>query len=91
MIVAAAMISCKNETKEAVESTEQVVMLEYQCPMKCEGDKTYTEKDTKCPVCGMALKEVAAEAMHTQEMPTEDSEQDEEHDEEMHSEENHDQ
>ena len=29
----------------------------YQCPMKCEGDKTYTEVG-KCPVCKMNLKEV---------------------------------
>lgn len=27
----------------------------YQCPMKCEGDKTYSDKDTKCPVCEMGL------------------------------------
>ncbi len=29
----------------------------YQCPMKCEGDKTYTEAGN-CPVCKMNLKEV---------------------------------
>ena len=29
----------------------------YQCPMKCEGEKTY-DKPGKCPVCGMNLKEV---------------------------------
>ena len=27
----------------------------YQCPMKCEGEKTYT-KEGKCPVCNMNLK-----------------------------------
>jgi transcription initiation factor IIE alpha subunit len=27
----------------------------YQCPMKCEGDKTYTKKG-KCPKCTMDLK-----------------------------------
>lgn len=26
----------------------------YQCPMKCEGDKTYSEPG-RCPVCGMFL------------------------------------
>ncbi len=31
----------------------------YQCPMKCEGDKTYS-KAGKCPVCNMNLKEVKA-------------------------------
>lgn len=29
----------------------------YQCPMKCEGEKTYAEAG-KCPVCKMDLKEV---------------------------------
>lgn len=29
----------------------------YQCPMKCEGDKTY-DKAGKCPACGMDLEEV---------------------------------
>ncbi|MBZ0205715.1 MAG: hypothetical protein K8H89_05285 [Flavobacteriales bacterium] len=29
----------------------------YQCPMKCEGDKTYAEA-APCPVCKMNLKEV---------------------------------
>ena len=29
----------------------------FACPMKCEGDKTYT-KEGKCPKCGMDLKEV---------------------------------
>ena len=29
----------------------------YQCPMKCEGDKTYSEEGS-CPVCGMDLVEV---------------------------------
>ena len=27
----------------------------YQCPMKCEGNKTYSDKDTRCPVCEMGL------------------------------------
>ena len=29
----------------------------YQCPMKCEGDKTYAEAGN-CPVCKMELKKV---------------------------------
>ena len=33
----------------------------YQCPMKCEGDKTY-DAPGKCPVCGMDLKPVEAVA-----------------------------
>lgn len=27
----------------------------YQCPMKCEGDKTY-DKANECPVCGMDME-----------------------------------
>jgi acetolactate decarboxylase len=29
----------------------------YQCPMKCEGEKTYS-KPGKCPICGMNLAEI---------------------------------
>ncbi len=35
----------------------ETAMASYQCPMKCEGDKTYTEKE-KCPKCGMEMEEV---------------------------------
>lgn len=35
----------------------------YQCPMKCEGDKTYSAPG-KCPKCNMALKEVAGKGPH---------------------------
>jgi len=52
----------KEETKEAVEETkqEEVAMATYQCPMKCEGDKTY-DKPGQCPTCKMDLAEVKAE------------------------------
>ena len=60
LITAVTITSCKNDNKKA-ETPEEVALTEYQCPMKCEGDKTYTDKDQKCPVCGMALKEVAHE------------------------------
>jgi Cu2+-exporting ATPase len=30
----------------------------YQCPMKCEGDKTY-DKPGNCPVCQMQMKKVS--------------------------------
>ena len=41
--------SCKNDTKSA-----EVV---YECPMHCEGDKTYDKPGT-CPVCKMDLTAV---------------------------------
>lgn len=40
---------------------DKMAVAEYQCPMKCEGDKTYADKDAKCPKCNMALKEVKHE------------------------------
>ena len=68
-IMGVSLTACKNETKEETKSeevtksekeskSEEIAKVEYQCPMKCEGDKTYTDKDVKCPVCGMGLKEV---------------------------------
>ena len=44
------------ESSETHEHSE-TAMTHYQCPMKCEGDKTYTEKQ-KCPKCGMDMEEV---------------------------------
>lgn len=43
--------SC-TESTSSVQSSEQ---KKYECPMKCEGDKTYGEPG-KCPKCGMALE-----------------------------------
>lgn len=34
---------------------QKFVAAVYQCPMKCEGEKTY-DKPGKCPKCGMELK-----------------------------------
>lgn len=42
------LVSCKNETND---------VLLYQCPMKCEGEKTYSEKGS-CPICNMDLKPI---------------------------------
>ncbi len=53
----------KKEVKEEVEETmrdEDVAMATYQCPMKCEGDKTYG-KPGQCPTCKMDLKEVKSD------------------------------
>ena len=43
----------------AEEKDAEIAMASYQCPMKCEGDKTYSEEGT-CPVCKMKLKELAS-------------------------------
>jgi len=52
----------KEEVKEVVEEnkTEEIALAIYQCPMKCEGDKTY-DKPGQCPTCEMDLAEVKAE------------------------------
>jgi hypothetical protein len=50
--------ACKSEKKEVEKeqvSTDKVKTV-YQCPMKCEKEKTY-EKEGICPVCEMKLRE----------------------------------
>jgi len=47
-LVGVTATSCKSEKKEVVKAV-------YYCPMECEGDKTYEDKDAKCPDCGMNL------------------------------------
>ena len=49
-ITAAGAQSSKTKTKPTTAAT-----VVYQCPMKCEGEKTYS-KAGKCPVCNMNLK-----------------------------------
>ena len=53
--------SCKSDKKEVkkeeVTSSKKETLAEnvYQCPMKCEKEKTYDKKG-KCPVCEMDLR-----------------------------------
>ena len=65
--------SCKSETKKETEEVttevveevkeikeevkEEMAKATYQCPMKCEEDKTY-DASGQCPTCKMDLKEV---------------------------------
>lgn len=47
-----------NENKEELhDHSDDLATAEYQCPMKCEDEKTYSEPGN-CPECKMALKEV---------------------------------
>ena len=48
------------QTKKSKTVKHQHTMA-YQCPMKCEGDKTYA-KAGKCPVCNMQMKSVTKQA-----------------------------
>ena len=36
----------------------------FQCPMKCEGEKTY-DSPGNCPVCNMKMVPVQDESMHS--------------------------
>jgi hypothetical protein len=58
-MAALSFVSCKEEAKE--ETTEEMQMASYVCPMDCEKGKTY-EAAGKCPVCEMDL--VAFEDAH---------------------------
>ncbi len=56
--------SGNSEIKTENTATEQIVSAKYQCPMKCEGEKTY-DKPGQCPVCNMDLKKLAAPHEHS--------------------------
>jgi hypothetical protein len=49
----------KSKQVKKAEKSEKAVKYDkkeaYQCPMKCEGEKTYSKKG-KCPACTMDLK-----------------------------------
>ncbi|MGB1308347.1 MAG: SCO family protein [Oceanihabitans sp.] len=60
--VAVTLVACKNDKSNTITS-ETVV---YQCPMQCEGDKTYTEK-ASCPVCKMDLQPLETKALKVEE------------------------
>ena len=58
--MAIAAIFCITTVNAQIKKTKTVKhqhSMSYQCPMKCEGDKTYA-KAGKCPVCNMELKAV---------------------------------
>lgn len=47
-----ALCAQSSKTTDKIVTADTVV---YQCPMKCEGGKTY-EKAGNCPTCNMSLK-----------------------------------
>lgn len=62
-VMAIATIFCTGIANAQTKKTKTVKhqhSMAYQCPMKCEGAKTYS-KAGKCPVCNMDLKAVAKE------------------------------
>lgn len=55
MMMAGVFGSMAQETAKVEKKETTVAKEAYQCPMKCEGTKTYAKKG-KCPSCGMELK-----------------------------------
>ena len=49
------------QSTKTINKTVTADTVVYQCPMKCEGEKTYA-KAGKCPQCGMNLKAKAKPA-----------------------------
>lgn len=47
-----------------MEKEDEKTTSSYSCPMKCEGEKTYT-KAGDCPKCGMKLKATKKEEDHS--------------------------
>ena len=50
------IVSCNNEVND---------VPPYQCPMKCEGEKTYAKKGS-CPICKMDIKPVAKRVLQSE-------------------------
>lgn len=59
IIAIAFLASCGGDADKAKTDSvnANVAAVKYQCPMKCEGDKTY-DAAGKCPMCQMDTKEV---------------------------------
>lgn len=54
--------ACNQDTKNsentsAPDATSSPVAETYQCPMKCQGDTTYTQAG-QCPICKMDLEKI---------------------------------
>ena len=61
LMMTAITTSCSGSEKENTEQTNESGT--YQCPMKCEGDKTYSQPG-QCPVCNMDLEKVEDHSAH---------------------------
>ena len=55
------ILSCQPKKENHSQHTESSEA--WQCPMKCEGDKTYSQAGT-CPVCNMSLEKVESQPGH---------------------------
>jgi len=68
LVLLMVVTSCKSDASK----TSDRALVMYQCPMQCEGDKTYDEAGS-CPVCNMDLKqlETASKDIETDEISEE--------------------
>lgn len=62
LIAATALVACnsKSTTKETPKTlvvASDTASIKYQCPMKCQGDTSYTTAG-QCPVCEMDLEKL---------------------------------
>lgn len=57
VIVIAALVIVGNMAIGCASDKKDLAKTEFYCPMKCEGEVTYVDKDKKCPVCKMTLVE----------------------------------
>ena len=65
------ILSCQPKKENHSQHTESTEA--WQCPMKCQGDKTYSQVGT-CPVCNMSLEKVESQPGHDHaEMEQDDS------------------
>lgn len=62
--------SNNSETKTEYSASEESATVQYQCPMKCEGDKKY-DRPGSCPVCNMDLEKVEGSQEHHEDDTTE--------------------
>ncbi len=61
LAVTAITTSCSGGEKENTEQNNESGT--YQCPMKCEGTKTY-KRPGSCPVCNMDLEKTEDHSAH---------------------------
>ena len=54
ILLSVLLVSCGGEKSDGNHDGHKHT---YVCPMKCEGEKAYSEKG-KCPVCEMDLEEI---------------------------------
>lgn len=73
------VVGCSKEKKHHEKEHVEEMAQAYYCPMECEGDTTYADKDAKCPVCKMDLVEKKKEGEHVQHESHDESVEGEEH------------